>query len=79
MDNKRRSTAQRQIDRIRNVFGDGARIQVHPNNMAAGPCRGCIELSREPIPLSRAPLGPLPECPHPDQCVLLFRSVMDWE
>lgn len=47
--------------------------KVIPNNMAAGPCTACLELSKRVIPLDDAPLGPLPECPHPDQCVLRFR------
>lgn len=71
--------ARRQIDRIREAMGNDARVQVHPNAMAAGPCNACIAISREPIPLDEAPLGPLSECPHPDQCVLIFAAVMPWD
>lgn len=51
-------------------------VQVIPNSMAAGPCAACLALSKSPIPLSSAPDGPLPECPHPDQCKLFTRSVL---
>jgi len=49
-------------------------VEVIPNNMAAGPCAACLKLSRHPIPAADAPTGPLSECPHPDQCVLRWRT-----
>lgn len=51
-------------------------VQVIPNPMAAGPCAACLALARAPIPVSSAPDGPLPDCPHPDQCSLRTRSVL---
>lgn len=54
-------------------------VQVIPNTMAAGPCHACINLAKHPIPLEQVPTGPLPECPHPTQCKLLTKSVLDWE
>lgn len=55
------------------------RVHVIPNNMAAGPCPACIELAKHPIPVEQAPTGPLPQCPHPTQCKLWTRSVLDWD
>jgi len=52
-------------------------VEVIPNSMAAGPCAACRKLARHPIPASAAPTGPLPECPHPTQCRLWTRAVLD--
>jgi len=51
-------------------------VRVLPNNMAAGPCPACLSLSERDMPIEQAPSGPLPGCPHPDQCFILFRSVI---
>lgn len=59
------------------AIGDAAMVQVIANNMAAGPCPACIKLARRPIPLSQAPSGPLPDCPHPTQCVLHWSVIYD--
>jgi len=53
------------------------RVEVIPNNMAAGPCTACLKLARHPIPASAAPTGPLLGCPHPTQCRLWTRAVLD--
>jgi hypothetical protein len=55
------------------------RVAVIPNTMAAGPCAACMMLSRHPIPAADAPTGPLPECPHPTQCQLRTRAVLEFE
>lgn len=55
------------------------RVEVVPNTMAAGPCAACLKLSRYPIPAADAPTGPLPECPHPTQCQLRTRAVLEFE
>lgn len=54
-------------------------VEVIPNNMAAGPCQACLKLAKRPIPIEQAPLGPLPQCPHPSQCVLHTRSVLTFD
>jgi len=54
-------------------------VEVIPNNMAAGPCRACLKLAKKPIPIEQAPIGPLPECPHPSQCKLWTRSVLSFD
>lgn len=54
-------------------------VQVIPNSMAAGPCPACLALAEKPIPAEDAPDGPLPGCPHPSQCRLFTRAVMDFE
>lgn len=53
-------------------------VEVIPNNMAAGPCQACLKLAKKPIPIEQAPIGPLPECPHPAQCKLWTRSVLSF-
>lgn len=68
-----RRSARTQIDNCRAV-GLG-RVEVYANSMAAGACKGCRALARKAIPLDEAPLGPLAECPHPSQCILIFRGV----
>lgn len=65
---------ERRVARTREAMGDEAMIQVVANTMAAGPCEACQRLAAKPVPLSMAPSGPLPECPHPDQCVLHWRT-----
>lgn len=61
-------------DRIE-IFGPEVMVQVYANNMLAGPCDSCIALAKRPVPISLAPSGPLPDCPHPDQCALWWRSI----
>ncbi len=51
-------------------------VEVIPNNMAAGPCAACLKLAEKPVPIAEAPKGPLPECPHPKQCVIRSRSIL---
>jgi len=55
------------------------KVKIRQNSMAAGPCPACIALSKRTIPIDDAPLGPLPECPRPSQCVLIIQSVLDWD
>lgn len=52
--------------------------QVIPNSTASGPCAACMEISSRLIPIEKAPIGPLPSCPHPSQCVLHIRATVDW-
>lgn len=63
------------VSRVRSVMGNDTMIQVYANNMAAGPCSACTALAANPVPLSLAPSGPLPSCPHPDQCALHWRTI----
>lgn len=51
-------------------------VEVIPNNMAAGPCAACLKMAEKPVPIAEAPKGPLPECPHPRQCVIRSRSLL---
>lgn len=62
-------------DIARAIHSGVSQALVYPNNTAAGPCKACIALSACPIPIEQAPCGPLPECPHPNQCNLWHRSV----
>jgi hypothetical protein len=71
-----RSTA-RAIGDVIAAGGPHGMVQVVPNNMAAGPCSGCLAPASTPIPATQAPTGPLPECPHPEQCRLHFRYIYD--
>lgn len=52
-------------------------VAVIPNNMAAGPCAACLKMAEKPVPIAMAPTGPLPECPHPTQCVIRCKSIFD--
>lgn len=54
-------------------------VRIVPNNMAAGPCGACLLLSTRTFAIQEAPVCPLKECPHPDQCATRFRSVVDIE
>lgn len=54
-------------------------VEVIPNNMAAGPCQACLTLAKKPIPATEAPLGPLDECPHPNQCRLWTRAILEFD
>lgn len=65
-----RRIARDRVKRTMAAMGVDCRIKVLPNNMAAGPCPACIDLAKTSIPIQQTPLGPLDECPHPDQCVL---------
>jgi len=69
----------RRVHRTRDAMGDDAKVLVYANNMAAGPCPACLNLAKNPILLFKAPSGPLPSCPHPDQCVLHWRVVSEFE
>lgn len=75
------SAYQRQLSEInasgRRRHAGIRRVRVVPNNMAAGPCAACLKLAQRDIPASEAPIGPLPECPHPSQCSLHVRAVLD--
>lgn len=51
-------------------------VEVIPNTMAAGPCSACRKIAEKPVPVAEAPIGPLPDCPHPTQCNLSFRSIL---
>ncbi|WP_155738158.1 hypothetical protein [Sphingobium yanoikuyae] len=65
----------RRMGSVSAAMGDDAMVQVIPNNTASGSCAACVALASEPIPLAQAPSGPLPSCPHPDQCVLHWRTI----
>ena len=54
-------------------------VEVIPNNMAAGPCQACLTLAKKPISSTEAPLGPLDECPHPNQCRLWTRAILEFD
>lgn len=51
------------------------------SNMAAGPCPRAAALHGRRMPASEAPVPPLPECTHPDQCggMYLSRLALDGE
>ena len=70
-----RSAHLRKMGNARLAVGNDAMIQVYANNMASGPCSACTALAANPVPLSLAPSGPLPSCPHPDQCALHWRTI----
>lgn len=60
------------MERAVAAIGKDARFQPNPNNTAAGPCEGCIRISKRSYKAKDAPLMPLDECPHPDQCVGIY-------
>lgn len=66
----------RQLRQGLRVFGSDAMVQIYPNNTLAGPCQACIELAKKPVPWTEAPAGPLPRCPHPEECSLTWRFVI---
>ncbi|MBX7460821.1 hypothetical protein [Qipengyuania huizhouensis] len=55
-----------------------ARFRPQANNMAAGPCQGCLAIEKHTYRADKAPLMPLDECPHPDQCVGHYRLEVDY-
>ena len=71
--------AHARVARTAAAMGPDVMVQVTANRMAAGPCKACLAMEREPQPLSMAPTRPLPECPHPDQCVLHWHSIVSFD
>lgn len=55
------------------------KIRVVPNNMAAGPCAHCLAAAERDLPVDEAPVGSFAGCPHPSQCVIWIRSIVDIE
>lgn len=53
------------------------RVRVLPNNMAAGPCTHCLAAAGRDLPIDEAPIGSFAGCPHPAQCVIRIRSIVD--
>jgi hypothetical protein len=60
------------------VGADLARFRPLANNMAAGPCAACLAIEEHAYRADEAPLMPLPECPHPDQCVGCYRLEVEF-
>lgn len=60
------------LARIAEHMGKEAPVQLHPSNMAAGPCQACITVARQSHSVSTAPLPPFAECDRPDQCGCLW-------
>ena len=69
----------RQMANTLSAVGSDTMIQVYANTMAAGPCAACTAIAAKPVPLTMAPSGPLPECPHPDQCQLFWRTHLTFD
>lgn len=55
------------------------KIRVVPNNMAAGPCTHCLSAAERDLPIDEAPIGRFDGCPHPTQCIIWIRSIVDIE
>jgi hypothetical protein len=72
---EKRAAMRQQIERSAAAIGRQARFELIPNNMAAGPCAGCQNAAKRTYTAAKVPLMPLPECPHPDQCVGRARLV----
>lgn len=74
---EKRAQALAAMLRTEAAVGDLARFRPSSNNMAAGPCSACLEIAKCIYPASEAPLMPLDECPHPDQCIGNYRLELD--
>lgn len=61
---------------LRNAESVGLLVEFTPSNMADGPCEACLPLSSRRMLPAAAPLLPLPECAHPDQCGCMYRTRM---
>lgn len=53
------------------------RFRPVANAMAAGSCPACRAIATKTYRAREAPLMPLPECPHPDQCSGHYRIDTD--
>lgn len=67
VDEKRAAALKRMKD-AEAALGDDALFRPIANNMAAGPCAACLAIEDKTYRASDAPLMPLDDCPHPDQC-----------
>lgn len=72
---EKRLQARRDLVRLIDAFGPSATVRMTPNNMAAGPCDACLREEQRTVLASEAPLPPLDECPHPDQCAARYHLV----
>ena len=66
---QKRAHALKRMKDAEEAFGEDALFRPVANNMAAGPCPGCLAIEGRVFRASEAPLMPLDDCPHPDQCV----------
>lgn len=74
---EKRQSARDRLEKQSSVFGPKARYTFIPNNMAAGPCRHCLNAATQTYLLPDLPIAPLPGCPHPDQCVSYSKVELD--
>ena len=44
------------------------------SNMADGPCARAAELDGQVFEAGAAPIPPLEDCPHPDQCACMYQA-----
>ena len=75
---EKRAHALKRMKDAESAMGDEARFVPVANNMAAGPCEGCLAIEGRSYRADDAPLMPLNECPHPDQCVGTYRLKFDF-
>jgi hypothetical protein len=52
-----------------------AKFKPIPNTTAAGSCKACRAAGKKSYRAADVPLMPLPECPHPDQCAGIYRTI----
>ncbi|MYL97071.1 hypothetical protein GR702_04695 [Novosphingobium sp. FGD1] len=72
---EKREQGQARIMKIATQFPE-ARFKPLANNMAAGSCKACRAAARKSYIAADVPLMPLDGCPHPDQCVDNYRTIM---
>ncbi len=71
---EKREQLRKSIARSVEALGPKAHFIPAANNMAAGPCAGCLAINGKSYPASKVPLMPLDVCPHPDQCAGHLRT-----
>lgn len=76
---EKRAQALKRMKDAEAQIGAAAYFRPYANNMAAGPCAGCLEIAKNLYRADDAPLMPLPDCPHPDQCVGLYQLQIDYD